>query len=100
RASSRVLHDQFFVTKGPMAMRPALRQRAYLAVPPCMALLRWAAHSPILPFSNAPCASDTSFCATALPAPSAMASTADSVLARFSPLQPALTFAALAGQVA
>src|SRR6266508_311572 len=72
----------------------------YFAVLASIALLRCAAQTPALPLSNASCAAAISFWATIFPSPSAMFSIIVSVLLRLSPLQPALTRAASAGETA
>src|SRR6266540_682081 len=72
----------------------------YFAVLACTALLRCAAQTPALPLSSASCAAAISFWAAIFPSPSAMFSIIDSVLLRLSPLQPALTRAASAGETA
>src|ERR1700730_5218237 len=88
------------VPQGPIARRNRpLQRQAYFAIPVCIALLRWAEHTPILPPSMASCACATSFCAAVLPSPSTMAAIIDSVFDKFSPLQPAF-FAADAGTTA
>src|SRR5207253_9907583 len=86
--------------KGPIASRPALCKPIYFAVPTCITLLRCDAQASILPLSIASWAAAISFWAAIFPSPSAMFSIIVSVLLRLSPLQPALTRAASAGETA
>ncbi len=108
RQDDRLFRDAAFAgalayrhnSKGrPQATGP-LSCSVYFAVPACIALLRCAAQAPVLPLSIASWAAAISFWAAIFPSPSAMFSIIVSVLLRLSPLQPALTRAASAGETA